>query len=327
MSRADTVGMVGAGRFGSALANAVAKAGRSVVLWSRDTAVVEEINGSRTNARIPGVELAPTLRATSDPAELARTTRLIVLAVASTDVRSRIVELGDVLDGGHLLVHALGALATPGDVRVSEVMLEETAVLRVGALAGPSLFQDRLTGQFSSMVVASCFDEVTSEVRRLIGVPPVLRVYRSRDLVGVELAAALSGAYTVAIGMSDALGVGPGPRAVLITRALAEASRLGEAEGATERTFSGVSGLGNVLVRSSSDQSLDYALGKLLGVGQRVPEARYTEGARAALAGVRLATRRGIRMPVLSACAAVITGELTPREAAGAAGDTVAGWE
>ena len=145
---------------------------------------------------------------------------------------------------GNLLVHALGALATPGDVRVTDVMLEETSVLRVGALAGPSLFQDLLTGQFSSMVAASCFDEVTSEVRRLIGVPPVLRIYRSKDLVGVELAAALSGAYTVAIGISDALGVGPGPRAVLITRAVAEASRLGEAEGAVARTFSGLAGLG-----------------------------------------------------------------------------------
>lgn len=323
----DTVGVVGAGRFGTALANAVAKAGRKVILWSRNAGVVDEINESRTNARIPGAQLAPTLRATSDPEELGRSARLIVLAVASTDVRSRIELLGAVLDGRHLLVHALGALATPGDVRVSEVVREETAVLRVGALAGPSLFQDLLTGQFSSMVAASKFDEVSAEVRRLIGVPPVLRIYRSKDLVGVELAAALSGAYTVAIGMSDELGVGPGPRAVLVTRAVAEASRLGEAEGAQARTFAGLAGLGNVLVRSSSDQSRDYKLGKMLGTGKRIAEDAFTEGARAALAGVRLADRHGIRMPVLSACAAVLTGELTPREAAGAAGDTVAGWE
>jgi glycerol-3-phosphate dehydrogenase (NAD(P)+) len=323
----EAIGVVGAGRFGTALANAVAKAGRDVIVWSRNAEVVTEINESRTNARIPGVELAPTLKATSDPAELGSSTRLIVLAVASTDVRSRIVTLGEVLDGSHLLVHALGSLATPGDVRVTEVMHEETAVLRVGALAGPSLFQDLLTGQFSSMVAASRFDEVTSEVRRLIGVPPVLRIYRSKDLVGVELAAALSGAYTVAIGMSDALGVGPGPRAVLVTRAVAEASRLGEAEGAEARTFAGLAGLGNVLVRSSSDQSRDYQLGKALGAGDKITEDAFTEGARAALAGVRLADRHGIRMPVLSACAAVIKGELTPREAAGVAGDTVAGWE
>src|SRR3990167_5770848 len=130
--------------------------------------------------------------------------------------------------------------------------------LKIGALAGPALPGALAIGEFSSMVVASPFDEVVAETRRLLNAPPVLRVYGSKDLSGVELASALSGAYIVALGLADGLGMGAGPRAVLITRAIAEASRLGAALGADPRTFSGLAGLGNILVRAGSERSADY---------------------------------------------------------------------
>src|SRR4029078_4300687 len=100
------------------------------------------------------------------------------------------------------------------------------------------------------MFVASSFEERVSERPRLLNAPPMLRLYRSKDLAGVELASALSGAYTVALGVCDGLGMGPAPRAVLITRAIAEASRLGQAVGGEARTFAGLAGLGNLLVRA-----------------------------------------------------------------------------
>lgn len=327
MSGAETVGIVGAGRFGTALAQVVASAGRPVLLWSRAEEVVAGINDSHENPRLAGVRLAPLVRATGSAEELARAARFLVVAVASTDVRARARALGDVIDGRHLVVHAIGALASPGDVRVSEVLLEETPAIRVGALAGPALWRDLAAGRFASMVIASRFDEVTAEARRLLGAPPLLRVYRGGDLIGVELASALSGAYTVAVGMSDALGVGPGPRAVLVTRALAEASRLGQAAGAEARTFTGLAGLGSLLVRSSAESgehSRDYRLGGQLGRGEPVAEADYTEGVRAILTGVRLAERLGVRTPVLAGLAAVVRGRLSPREAAMAVADTVA---
>lgn len=332
MSREDTIGVVGAGRFGTAFSRLLAEHERKVLLWSRTEEVAREINEQHRNARLPGIELPASLRATTDPAELAARCRLLVIAVPSTDVYSRARLLGDVVDATHLIVHAVGALSVPYDephdseeLGVSQVFLEETPVLRVGVLAGPALPSDLITGNFSSVVVASAYDEVTAHARRLLGVPPALRVYGSRDIVGVELAAALSGAYTIAIGMSDALEVGPGPRAVLITRAVAEAARLCVAAGGEQRTFAGLAGLGNLLVRTSAASganSVDYQLGLRLGRGE-THHSNHSEGALAARAGAHLAKRLGVRMPVLSGVAAVVSGKMTAAEAAHMA-DTVA---
>lgn len=321
-ARRDTIGIAGAGRFGTALGSVLARAGRRVVLWSRDAAVVEAIRHTRRNPRLPGAPLPEPLEATGDPRRLAGEARFIVLAVTSTSVRDRARELGDAIDGSHIVVHAIGALAAPSNDRVSQAMEQGLPTLKLGAIAGPALPDDLAEGNSSSMVIASAFDEVVGEGRRLLNTPPVLRVYGSHDLVGVELASALSGAYTVALGLSDGLGIAPGTRAVLLTRALAEASRLGVAAGAEARTFVGLSGLGNLLVRAS-ERSADYQLGRRLADGSAAAGAA-TEGARAAGAGVDLAGRLGVRVPVLQAIAAVLTGRLEPRKAAGLISDTVA---
>lgn len=325
--RADTVGIVGAGSFGSALGSVLARAGRRVIVWSRDTAVVDAINTTRRSPRMPAATLPEPLEATADPRRLARDARFIVLATTSSIVRERSRELGDVLDGSHIVVHAIGALAAPTNERVSEVMLQGLPTLKVGVLAGPALPADLAEGEFSSMVVASTFDEVVSEGRRLLNAPPALRVYSSKDLAGVELASALAGAYTIALGMCDGLGVTAGPRAVLVTRAVAEASRLGTAAGAEARTFAGLAGLGNLLVRASGQRSEDYVLGRRLADGIVSGDGSRTEGARAALAGVELAKSLRVRMPVLQGLAAVLVGKLEPRDAAKLIGDQVAAEE
>lgn len=332
--RADTVGIVGAGTFGTALGSVLARGGRRVILWSRDLAVVEAIQQSRRSPRLPTAELPAPLEATADPKRLATEARFLVMAVSSRDVRDRARELGDVLDGSHIVVHAIGALPAPANrqgthlvnERVSEVILEGIPTQKVGVLAGPALPADLASSTYSSMVVASRFDEVVAEGRRLLSAPPALRVYTSKDLIGVELASALAGAYTVALGLADGLATPAGPRAVLVTRAVAEASRLGQAAGAEPKTFAGLAGLGNLLVRSQQggDKSADYLLGRRLADGIVTADAGRTEGARAALAAVELAASLKVRMPVLQGIAAVLTGKLEPRQAAMQIGDTVA---
>lgn len=325
--RGTTVGIVGAGTFGTALGSVLARAGRRVVLWSRDTAVVDSITKARRCPRLPEAPLPEPLVATADPKHLAREARFLVLAVSSTDVRERSRELGDVLDGSHIVVHAIGALAAPNNERVSEVMSLGLPTLKVGVIAGPALPEDLVAGAFSSMVCASTFDEVVAEARHLLNAPPTLRVYGSRDLAGVELASALAGAYTIALGLADGLKMGAGPRAVLITRAIAESSRLGMALGADPKTFSGLAGLGNLLVRSASSKSADYTLGKRIADGVMTADAARTEGARACAAGDALARKHRIRMPLLSGVAGVLAGKIEPKDAAKIAGEAVASEE
>jgi glycerol-3-phosphate dehydrogenase (NAD(P)+) len=325
-SRADVVGIVGAGAFGTALAAALGRAGRRVILCSRQRAVIDAIASSRVCPRLPSTTLAETVEATTDEGRLAAEARFIVLAVGSTDVRERARSLGNHLDGSHIVVHAVGAFAAPGDVRVSEVIQEGVPTLKLGVLAGPALPVDLAEGRYASMVAASAFAEVVSEARRLLNLPPGLRVYGSKDVVGVELASALAGAYTIALGLCDGLGMPDGPRAVVITRAVAEASRLGIAAGAEPRTFAGLAGLGNLLVRSS-ERSNDYALGRRIANGQLVASLAPTEGARAALAGVVLAERARVRLPLLAAVAAIISGRAQVRDAAQLVADSVAEFE
>lgn len=323
-TRGETVGIVGAGTFGTALGSVLARAGRRVILWSRDVSVVDAIQTTRRCPRMPGAQLPEPLEATADPRRLASEARFLVLAVSSKDVRDRSRELGDVIDGSHIVVHAIGALAAPTNERVSEVMLAGMPTLKIGVIAGPALPADLAEGNFASIVVASAFDEVVAEARRLLNAPPALRVYGSKDLAGVELASALAGAYTVALGLSDGLGMTAGPRAVLVTRAVAEASRLGAAAGAEARTFAGLAGLGNLLVRATGDRSEDYVLGRRLADGIVTADSARTEGARAALAGIELAKSLRVRMPVLQGVAAVLAGKIEPREAANLVGDQVA---
>ena len=235
--------------------------------------------------------------------------RFLVMAVSSTDVRERARELGAVLDGSHIVVHAIGALATPTNERVSEVMQLGLPTLKIGVLAGPALPQDLAEGEFSSMVVASAFDEVVAEARRLLNAPPVLRVYGSKDLAGVELASALSGAYTVALGLCDGLGMGAGPRAVLDHargRRGVAARRRG---GRRRRRRSRACRASATCSCARATTSADYQLGRRLADGVMTADAERTEGARAALAGAELAKQLKARMPVLTGVAAVLVGQ------------------
>ena len=324
MSAAETVGIVGAGPFGTALAHVVAGAGRSVLVFSQTENVVREINSEHRNEeRLPGVALADGVRATSNPAELAEQCRFIVLAVGAEDVRQRARELGENIDGAHLVVHAIGAYARPEDVPVSEVLGDELPTLRIGALAGPALPADLAAGRVASMVCGSRYAEVSAAARELLSSPPTLRIYGSRDLVGVELASSLSGLYTVVLGMADGLDVGAGTRAVLVTRLVAEASRLGQALGAESWTFAGLAGLGNLLVRGGGESSSrEYLYGLALAQGSR-PEGRPPVGARCVHSLARVAEQRGQRLPVLTALHQVLDGDVDPREAAKAIAETV----
>jgi glycerol-3-phosphate dehydrogenase (NAD(P)+) len=301
------LGIVGAGPFGLALAQAVAGGHREVILWTTTEAVARQIEHERRCDRLPGVDLAGSISATTDPHELAARAHFLVLCVSSESAEDRLRILGDAVSGAHMAVHAIGALA-PGEKRITELMVELTPILRVGVIAGPALAHDLVRRRVGSMICASDYNEVTVVCRALVGVPPTLRMYRGSDVVGVELAASLSGAYTIALGIADAMDVGVATRAVLVTRALAEMARLGAAAGASPDTIRGLAGLGNLLVRSSPGEEVypSYRLGLALGEGEKFFPV---EGARAAFAGLSVARQHGLHLPLLEGITTVLRGE------------------
>tara|TARA_R110002096_G_scaffold44526_9_gene120317 strand:- start:9580 stop:10575 length:996 start_codon:yes stop_codon:yes gene_type:complete len=319
----DRVGILGAGPFGVALGSMLAKGGRPVTIWSTTASVVNSINREHTFDRLPGLKLPEGLVAVTDLAELVAKARFLVLAVSSESACDRLQTLGAVADTSHIAVHAIGALAPERDRRISQLIAEETPILRTGVVAGPSMAADIAAGRTTSLVCASEFDEVTSESRRLLSVPSKMRLYRSRDVIGAELASALSGAYTIAIGLADGLDVGIGIRAVLVTRAISEMTCLGTALGGDAKTFSGLAGLGNLLVRSSVENdriSPSYQQGLDLVKGQATSKG---EGPRAARAGLRLGRSLGLSLPILETVVRVLAGEVSASEAAALIFETV----
>lgn len=312
------VAIIGAGAFGTALASLLSSRGAQVALFAEDPATAEEISAHHTNERrLAGVTLHAGLRASADLGDVASAARLLILAVASPRVPEVVRALGDVTTGRHLLVHAIGAPTNVGKT-VSDLVRAETSIKRIGVLAGPALARDLAEGRPCAVVVGSPFDEVIGETRAALELAGALRVYGSHDLIGIELSSALSGAMTIGFGLADGLAVGAGPRAVLMTRAVAEGTRVTVAAGAKERTFAGLAGLGNLLVRSSqaaSDRSDDYRLGVEIARGDALTR-KETEGSRAAVQGVRLAERFRVRARLLAAVAAVVHGGVPVLQAA-----------
>lgn len=302
----EVVGIIGAGPFGTALADVIGVRGGRVILHTRDPEIVRDVNEQHRNEkRLPGVTLPWEIRATSNLDEVAREANLIVLAVQSTLVVRTVRALAPALTYRHMLVHSIGALVN-GHERVSEVIARETEGPTIGALAGPALARDLVDRRPCALVVASPSETLITVARSALAAVPVLRVYGSSDLLGVELAAAFSGAITIAIGIVDGLNLGAGPRALLVTRALAEASRLGVACGARTATFGGLAGLGNLLVRgssASSERSDDYQFGVSLAKGITRPE---TEGMRTIAAALELAQRFQVRTPIFAGIDAIV---------------------
>ena len=266
---------------------------------------------------MPDLELSELIRATNDPDELAKGARFLVVAATSRNVREHLSKLGDSLTGNHIAVHAVGSFCSRDNERVSQVIVQETAVLRTGVLAGPSMADFIVAGRGTSLLCASEFDDVTAECRRLLQVPPRMRLYRGRDLIGAELASALSVAYTISVGLADAIDAGIGIRAVLITRAVAEMARLGDGSGADTKTFWGLAGLGNLLVRSSVEDgqmSPSYRMGQKIGNGGKAEVE--SEPYRATMAALLLGRSCSLRLPVLETTARVLKGEIDATQAA-----------
>lgn len=295
------VAVLGGGGFGRSLALAAARAGNSVVLYSREERAVPA-----------GIE------ATRDLATAAHADILFV-AVPSPHVLSVAHALRPHLDGSHRLVHVSRGLVGDGLVPITRLLREETAARRIGVLAGPLVQSALATGAPSGAIVGSLFPEVAHAVRSAIG-SRTLRIYQTDDVVGVEVASALVGMLALAAGFVQATGAGPAALGVMCTRGIAEAQRVGHALGAREKTFTGLAGFGDLLAATSGDDRPEIRLGRALAKGMSLEQAAreagaYIEGVTIARRVADFAQRRNMEAPIAHAIGEVVGGKLSVAEA------------
>ncbi|KIZ13921.1 NAD(P)H-dependent glycerol-3-phosphate dehydrogenase [Streptomyces natalensis] len=295
----------GTGSWGTAFAMVLADAGCEVTLWGRRAAVVEAINTGRTNPDyLPGVTLPAAVRATTDPAEAARGADFTILAVPSQTLRANLTEWAPLLADDTVLVSLMKGVELGTAKRMSEV-IEEVAKVpaeRVAVLTGPNLAKEIAARQPAAAVVA-CVDENVARRLQTACHTPYFRPYTNTDVVGCELGGAVKNVIALAVGIATGMGLGDNAKASLITRGLAETTRLGLAMGADAHTFAGLAGMGDLVATCSSPLSRNNTFGTNLGRGMSLEETiavtkQTAEGVKSCESVRDLARRHGVDMPL-----------------------------
>lgn len=299
------VGVFGGGEFGVSLAKASARAGHLVKLHSRR-------DPFGAGARPSKIEVVSEAAALAD-------VDLLFLAVPSVHAESVAASLGHHLDGRHYVVHVSRGLVGEPLEPVSHVLRRLTPVRRIGCLAGPVSAACLADGHPGGGIVGTEFPEVADAVREAIA-GPSLRLYQTEDLVGTETSSALVGLLALALGYALELGFGPSTLAVLMTRGMAEAARIGVSLGGDEHTYAGMAGFGDLLSAVAGDERPEVRLGRALARGLSLDAAAkeagaYIEGVVIARRIQEHASRRDIDVPIAEAMADVLDGSLSPSDA------------
>jgi len=316
------VAVLGAGSWGTTLANLLAGKGETVRIWAYEAEVVDGINRRHENpVFLPGVDLHPGLQAFGDAQEAVAKAPVVVSAVPSHAVRSIISRLRGAIKAETLVVSATKGIENDTLALMSSVFQECLPAVRFAALSGPSFALEVCQGQ-PTLVVAASRTEGTAQAAQRIFATPNFRVYSHDDVTGVELAGALKNVIAIAAGILEGLGLGHNPRAALITRGLAEITRLGVALGASPLTFAGLAGMGDLILTATGDLSRNRALGVALGQGQTLEEyqARHrsvAEGANTSRAGAALGARMGVELPIIQKVGEVLFSGKPAREGIG----------
>ena len=317
----DSVGIIGGGAWGTALAQSLRRAGRDVVLWAREADVVEDINGRHANDTfLPGVALDPAIRATAKLSDLAPSDALLLVAPAQ-HVRAVCQQMKPHLRKDQPIVLCAKGIEQASGRLMGEVLDETVPNAPRAALSGPSFATDVARGLPTALTIASASESMGRLLAERLGNRSV-RLYWTNDLIGVELGGALKNVLAIAAGIVDGKGLGASAHAALVTRGFAELRRFGEALGARPETLTGLSGLGDLILTCGSAQSRNMSLGRALGQGQSLAEAlggrvAVTEGVYTAVAVRRIAAEKGIEMPICSAVCDIIEGRLTVTDAIG----------
>ncbi|MFV8380974.1 NAD(P)H-dependent glycerol-3-phosphate dehydrogenase [Corynebacterium hindlerae] len=307
------VAVMGAGSWGTTIAKVFADAGNTVHLWARREEQAHRIQITRENADyLPSLQLPPSISATADAAVALDGADIVVLAVPSQSLRSNLEKWRDLIPTDATLLSLAKGVERETNLRMSELIAQVTGADRgrVAVLSGPNLAREVALEQPAATVIA-CEDENRAKLVQAAASAPYFRPYTNHDVIGCEIGGACKNVIALACGMAVGKGLGENTLATLITRGLAEITRLGASLGADPRTFSGLAGLGDLVATCSSSLSRNRTFGERLGRGQTLEIARaatngqVAEGVIASQAVAALAQQQGVDMPITRAVFAV----------------------
>jgi len=311
----NSIGIVGGGAWGTALGQTMRLAAREVTLWAREAQVVAEINAANANTLfLPGVALDAQLKATPNLADIAA--RDIILMVAPAQhVRAACAALARHLSPGKPLVMCAKGLEQATGKLLGEVAAEALPQAALAVLSGPSFAADVVRGLPAALTLACADAALGTRLVDSLGYRQ-FRLYRSTDVIGVQLGGAVKNVLAIAAGIVEGKGLGASAHAALVARGFAELRRFGDALGAKPDTLMGLSGLGDLLLTCGSPQSRNMSLGRALGQGQALEAVlgsrrSVAEGVYTAAAVARIAAEKGIDMPISTAVHAIVAGKAT----------------
>ena len=315
------IAVLGAGSWGTALSVHLGRLDHDVCLWGRDGALVDEMRASRVNdVYLPGVTLPATVSITQHVADAVAGRDLIVSAIPSHGCRVVIREAARHATGSAVLVSATKGLEADTLLRMSQVIAQEVGPARpVVVLSGPS-FAVEVAHQLPTAILAASSNAVATELVQSEFRGPYFRLYGSDDVVGVEIGGAMKNIIAIAAGVVEGLGLGHNALAALITRGLAEVSRLACAAGARRETLAGLSGLGDLVLTCTGDLSRNRRVGLELAKGRSLADIlaatrMVAEGVRTTGAALALGSRHGVELPIATQMAEVLAGRADVRSA------------
>ena len=315
------IAIVGAGNWGTALAIIAARAGHEVSLWSRDAAVVKSINEHRVNSRyLTAVSIPNRVMATNEISTALDGASLVLLAAPSHVVRDLLIEMSAALAEAPIIVSVSKGIEVETGKRISEIAKEVLGVTHAFVcLSGPSFAKEVVAGQPTAVVAASKDAAAARTVQQDLSFEN-LRIYTNADVVGAELGGSVKNVMAIAAGMTTGLGLGSNSVAALVTRGLAEITRLARREGAQVETLMGLAGLGDLVLTCTGSLSRNRFVGEQLGKGMPLAEIaagmnEVAEGINTTLAVKQLADRAGLELPITNEVKAVLYDGKSARDA------------
>ncbi|MDP2644078.1 MAG: NAD(P)H-dependent glycerol-3-phosphate dehydrogenase [Desulfobacterales bacterium] len=317
------IGVVGAGSWGTALSNLLATKGYPVDLWVFEKEVRDQIQACGENqVFLPGITLSSRIFATNDVARVASGKALLVIVLPSHVFRKTVRRFKEHIAGDTVIVSASKGIEIKTHLTMSGVLSEELPAMgpeHLAVLSGPTFAREVAQNVPTVVTVAAANRQVAGWVQQVFA-SPFFRVYTGDDMLGVELGGAIKNVIAIAAGIADGLGLGYNTRAALITRGLAEIRRLGVKLGANPKTFSGLAGVGDLVLTCTGDLSRNYTVGKNIGKGKRLKEIlsemrMVAEGIKTAKSVYELSIRVGVEMPISHEVYRILYHGLSPQKA------------